>query len=162
MDKEIDQRITEAMKEQKPPMLRCWVNEHSGATLFREEAHVIIEGIERIDWGIVPKEKVVFLGVSKRADALGPLRDAYVHVGIIPSLSDELGYMIELNGEDPIRMKVAKDLVVFAQPADSIWDEIKEKLENESKDQVADFKILPHNQVAVNPIDGLYVLLKEE
>lgn len=143
-------------------MLRCFVSEHSGAVLFSEEAHVVLEGIDRDDWDIVSKEKIVFFGVSGKKDALGPLRDAYVHVSIITSLSDEAGYMIQLDGVDSIRMKVARDLVIFAHPQDLIWDEVREKLENESKDEVTDFKGLPFDQVAVDLTSGLYVPLKEE
>lgn len=161
--RETDPRLAEAMREQKPPMLRCWVNEHSGAMLFPEEAHVIIEGIgDMVDWSVVPKEEIVFLGVSQKADALGPLRDAYVHVSIILSLSDEVGYMIQLGGIDPIRMRVARDLVIFAQPQDPVWDEIRERLEKESKDRVVEFKSLPPDQVAVDLTDGSYVPLKED
>lgn len=153
--KEIDPRLTEAMREQKPPVLRCWVNEHSQAMLLDHEAHVIFESIEgESKFDIVSRDKIIYLGISKRGDAIGPYRDAYVHVKIIPDYSNEEDYMIQSWGSDGFRIMVVKDQVVFAQPADPIWDEIKIKLEEEAEGQIPEFRVIKGDQIAINAIDG--------
>jgi hypothetical protein len=160
--KETDPRLVEAKRERKPPMFRCWVNEHSTAILFPEEVHVIVEAGERRDWNIVSRNEIVLLGVSKDGDALGPYRDAYVHVRLYPQFSDEKSYRIQLSGCDEIRMKVPKGQIIFAQPNDPIWDEIKEKLEKESEGKISELKSLSNDQMAVRISDGSAVLIGEK
>ena len=158
--REVDPRLSEAMKEQKPPMLRCWVNEHSQAMLFDNETHVIFESMEgRSDFDIIPRDEIVYLGISKKGDAIGPYRDAYVHVNIILGYSDEEGYMIQTMGVDGLRLKVAKDQIVFAKSQDSIWDEIKMKLEKESEGQIPEFRVVRGDQIAIKATDGSAVPL---
>ena len=160
--KETDPRLVEAMRENKPPMLRCWINEHSPAALFDDEAHIVVEGIggER-NWSIVTRKKIVYLGISQNGDALGPFRDGYVHVSLFPRLSDDEGYMIALDGPngDDVWAKVAKDQIIFAQPDDSVWDEIKMRLEKEAEGKTPEFNPLPNDKLAVDITNtGSFVL----
>lgn len=150
----------EKILNNSPAMLRCWVNEHSGAMLFPGEAHVIIEDAEdQADWNIVSEEKIILLGDSAKGDVLGNFRDAYVQVSIMPVLSsDESSYVVELSGIEQRKLRVSKDKIVFARRSDPIWEEIGEKLTEEaknSKDQLlAPFSI---EELCIDPTDGSWV-----
>lgn len=163
-EKETNPRLAEAIRQNKPPMLRCWVNEHSRAALFSNEAHVIVERIDgRPDWDIMPEEEIIYLGVSQKGDALGPFRDAYVHVAVFPQLSDEEGFVVGLfRGCEEIRTKVAKESIVFADSKDPIWDEIGKKLEEEAEGKIPEFKPLKPNQFAIDLATGTAVLREEK